>query len=270
MDFKASQVGMPTFSTQAQGAETPSAPHNTHHTRLKKAGAEHASSAVTVEPATQNPEVTAAHVWHAMSWQGMAGIIVVLLLLIYGLYKIVRFIAGLFTGKNSSGMAEADYSIPHCNHTKTDDGFIVKFTRQPVWLDNIDPANRPLLLAFIFVVPFLIGLPLFILKSIFKPTRIEVTREAVLVDGKKYNRADFGPFFVSRTKNIHRDLKNQYSIIAYNYGRKKTEMSYLWKESEALEFLNALNHDIRSVPLAGDQHQPSPDQLRQAARPADF
>ena len=105
-------------------------------------------------------------------------------------------------------------------------------------------------------------------KSYSRATEIEVTRDAVIIDGKAYRRGDFGGFRINRTFNPG-NVAVTLAELGFSYGRQTFPLGGALSEKQAMEIASALNEYLRQSPQEGDEQQPSADQLR-GARPSDF
>ena len=97
-------------------------------------------------------------------------------------------------------------------------------------------------------------------------TKIEVTKDAVIINRKKFRRADFGGF------NVDHTLKGKdgtIAVLGYKFGRSYFPFGGTWPEGEAMEVASALNDHLRSAPVAGEEKQMFAAQLR-TARLSDF
>lgn len=171
---------------------------------------------------------------------------------------------------------EAQWTIPYCNYVETADGF--KLRLKTVARQDLEHAWRSVAGAFlVFVWPLvswlrfggLMGM-LSSLAGLYAAyrmlcmdTTLEVTKDAIIVDGQHYRRADFHSFNMSG-KAGGKNLAFRYGAISIDFG------GAWWSPAKAAEFASALNDHIRRVPVAGAENQPSPDQLRVAARPQEF
>jgi hypothetical protein len=95
-------------------------------------------------------------------------------------------------------------------------------------------------------------------------TIIEVTPDAVIVNGNRLRRSDFGGFRIDHNSKVADAV-----VIGFSYGSTKAPIGGIWPEREATEFLSALNSHLRVTARAGDDTQVSPETLR-AARPTEF
>ena len=81
-------------------------------------------------------------------------------------------------------------------------------------------------------------------------TKIEVTKDAVIINRKKFRRADFGGF------NVDHTLKGKdgtIAVLGYKFGRSYFPFGGAWPEGEAMEVASALNDHLRSAPVAGEE-----------------
>ncbi|TWB09327.1 hypothetical protein FBZ89_14211 [Nitrospirillum amazonense] len=170
-----------------------------------------------------------------------------------------------------SGFVEASYEVPYCKFQHTPEGFIVSFNAPPLGFHKVLHATSTAksggqaataLVALAGIGAFRLA------QKGGKGTVIEVTRDAVIIDGKKMRRGDFGSFHVSSTyKGNH--LDSNVAVLGYSYGSQSFEFGGAWGERQANEVASSLNTHLRAAPLAGDETRASPEALR-AARPTDF
>jgi hypothetical protein len=59
------------------------------------------------------------------------------------------------------------------------------------------------------------------------------------------------------------------AVLGYHYGNRRYAFGGVWPEAKAEEVASALNALLHTLPVAVDEHRPSPDDLR-AARPTEF
>ena len=235
--------------------------------RQAKKKAQHSADTQATVAQPGSPMATATNVMGHVSWQGLAALAVVAALLLVGLWMLLR---RLFGRKDRDGFAKADYRIPHCKFVETPEGFKVSFRRQLALTAHLDPANIGaigiVLLPF-WAIAWLIALPIII----FRPTTIEVTGSAVIVNGKKMRRQDVGPFYISNKQRRRNRGHSRYqdALIGYTFGNKRVELLMVWREDEAQNFLAAFNQRLHQTPLAGEANV-SPEVLRQAARTDEF
>lgn len=141
---------------------------------------------------------------------------------------------------------KAEYGVPHCNFSRTQDGFRVSIAARGFFL--IYPTAKT------------------------KIITIEVTRTAVIIDdqlkvrNRKMTRRDFGKFYLAQeaaTPNAG------FAILGYQYGNQYFPFGGLIDDREAREIASALNRELVNTPQDGDENQTSPAALR-TARPTDF
>ena len=99
-------------------------------------------------------------------------------------------------------------------------------------------------------------------------TKIQVTPDAVIVDGKRMARSDFGGFSINSTFKIP-NREETLAVLGYSFGHRGFAFGGAWDHQQATEVASALNKHLRKTPEVGDENEASPEQLR-AARPTDF
>jgi hypothetical protein len=104
---------------------------------------------------------------------------------------------------------------------------------------------------------------------LYRPTTVEVTKDAIIIDDKKLRRADFGNFHVSHTRDLP-DEDEKVAVLGYSYGNRNFKFGGAWPHSLATEVASALNKHLRATPQTGDEHRPSPEQLRRATQANEF
>jgi hypothetical protein len=167
-----------------------------------------------------------------------------------------------------SDFAVPNYDVPHVTFNKTPDGFTVYFKKAKIGthrvLSNVhqgksasDAAAGLLALGVVGALHLGQG-----------GSNIEVNREAVIIDGKKMARRDFGGFHISHTwKGAH--IENNLAVLGYTFGSQSYEFGGGWDERKGTEVAAALNRHLRETPMVGDESVATPDVLREA-RPSDF
>lgn len=222
---------------------------------------------------------------------------------------VVAMIGGLVAAYRTAPKPEkADYGIPHCEVERKADGFTVSFRHRGPW-----PSFVSSLLAGVFV---LVGIPFCIVAGVYSSsvfggliatllssalfcllaelmaaaeraqnkTVITVTRDTVIVGGRKLNRADFGGFRVtSETK----ERGTTGGWLGYAYGVRTFDLPIMLEQPAANEFVAGLNAAMRRLserehvesrpqsgttqasPEADRAPQMTAEQLRRA-RPTDF
>jgi len=167
----------------------------------------------------------------------------------------------------SAGYATADYGVPHTRFLRTADGFTVQFSKMGIgWQKAIGSQTKNPLAGLLVLIVY--GVAWGIKTVIGIGTRIVVTKDAVIVDGKRMARGDFGGFSVKTTWKIP-SREDTLVVLGYSFGHRGFAFGGAWKEAEGTEVASALNTHLRITPEAGDENQASPAQLR-AARPTDF
>jgi hypothetical protein len=175
---------------------------------------------------------------------------------------------------------QAEHGIPHCQFERTKEGLKVSFKRMPkLFLIGTIVSIFVLILpvaillfidsfkAFLLILAAVGAGCFFYIK--LPPTRIEITPDAVIINGKILNRQDFGSFSFSIWTFQQKTSTTNFGVLEYTYGRRTFTFGGLWGEREAVEVASALNDHLRMTPQAGNDHNPQPEQLR-AARPTDF
>ena len=184
---------------------------------------------------------------------------------------------------------QANYNIPHCTYEQTPEGFKVQFSKPPIpskgkvagyQIMAYVLAGMSLFMGIstamssgggaglgtgigLFAVGCVIGVFLYNMEV---KTIIEVTKDAVIINGMRLSRADFSHFNVDHSLTFG---GKQGVVLGYRYGNVSSAYGGLWDEGQGNDFTNALNRHLRRVPMAGDEDRVSPDMLR-AARPTDF
>jgi hypothetical protein len=171
---------------------------------------------------------------------------------------------------------EAQWTIPYCQYREMADGF--KLRLKTVARQDLTHAWRSVAGALLVVVWPMVSFLTFggfvgtllslagfyaAYRILWIDTTLEVTKDAIIVDGKHYRRADFGSFNMSG-KAGGKNLAFSYGAISIDFA------GAWWSSAKAAEFANALNIRIRQAPVTEAGNQPSPDQLRTATRPQEF
>lgn len=155
-----------------------------------------------------------------------------------------------------------EFGVPHCEFTRTEEGFVCSFLRFPEWIDKATAAEGAAgafagMLAIVGIVVYCVA---------YGRTRIEVNREWVVVDKKKMKRGEFGHFCIHHKLNIQKREKTA-ARLGYSFGRQTFALGGLWEdEGHATEVAAALNAELYRLREASSI---SPEQLR-AAPPAEF
>jgi hypothetical protein len=167
------------------------------------------------------------------------------------------------------GFAIANYDVPHCDFTKTAEGFIVSFNQAKLGVHKgMADLSQPKGVGQ--AVGSLIGIAAIgAFRAAQGGTIVEVTRDAVIIDGKKMARRDFGNFHISHTLNGSPLADGSVAVLGYSFGRQSFEFGGAWPAHEANEVASALNSHLRLTPDAASEQRASPETLR-AARPTDF
>lgn len=171
-----------------------------------------------------------------------------------------------------AGYAVADYGVPHCHYEKTDEGFIVTFNKTHVGfhsaMDRLGGGKKSGVEAFGALIGLIFVAVGWGIHKSAGGTKIEVTRDAVIIDDKKMSRDDFGGFNVDSTfKGGSRS--DTIATLGYQFGNRSFAFGGAWPEGQATEVASSLNRHLRRTPRAGDEFRASPEMLR-AARPTDF
>ena len=193
-----------------------------------------------------------------------------------------------------SGFVEAQWTIPHCQFQATLDGFTVEYTTASKVGYNkmaVTPmlglimgivilvlsiylgmaAGSFIVGILVFCVAFFVGIKLIVSLIVGKKkTKIEVTKDAVIIDNKRLRRADFSHFVVNSKTTLQAKIAQAtMAVLGYTYGTQTFEFGGMWEEQKATEFTSALNKQMRVTPMAGAENVASPELLR-TARPTDF
>jgi hypothetical protein len=181
------------------------------------------------------------------------------------------------------GVVRADFTVPHTAFTPTADGFIVEFSKMPLWIRKflaslsvptgqgqtavVGLIQQLVGLAFSLVI-WTIALVYWIAKTaIGIGTRIEVSRDKIKIDSKTFDRSAFGGFLIG--KGFQASSGESLVVLNYQYGARSFPFGGAWEIDKANEVASALNTQLRLSPKAGDESQPAPEQLR-SARPNEF
>jgi hypothetical protein len=163
----------------------------------------------------------------------------------------------------------AEYGVPHCKFQRTPEGFTVSFNQLPEWLQKLMAMSSGKESGLVgALMGLFICLPAMIFNANFGGTKIEVTPELVVIDGKKLNRKDFGGFLIKYTLKLH-GKEETLAVLGFSYGARSFSFGGCWPEGIAAEVAAALNRHLRITPQAGNETSVSPEELR-AARPSDF
>jgi len=162
------------------------------------------------------------------------------------------------TTDQTPAFVEAEYGVPHCKFERTPEGFKVHFNKTSLHVNKVVGTGNPLLMVGGGIAA--------LTQKAGSGTNIEVTRDAVIIDGKRLARKDFGHFGIGKGWEVQGYTT---SVLSYQYGRRSFDFGGAWKQAEATEVASALNDHLRATPMAGDEDQLSPEQLR-ASRPTDF
>lgn len=193
-------------------------------------------------------------------WLSLVGLAIVATATGYGLYRLGKL---MFRPTDENGFEIAERGVPHCKFVELPDGgFKVVYRKLPEWLhisfrqshDNMNRGGHGgglvglsvftgLLLALISNLT--VGLVVW-LWQLFFPMVIEVTRDAVIIKGRKLNRRDFRAFAVLNTRQIHKNEPS--AVLGYGYGNQSFQISGTWRERHANEIASALNAHLRAVP----------------------
>lgn len=120
----------------------------------------------------------------------------------------------------------------HCKLEKTADGFIVCYNNQAfdqVIADNIH-YKIGMMASLLLLIPSLIN-------SIY-PSKIEVNKQFVIIEGKQLKREGFGGFFIART---YKTSRRTIAELGYKEGFRTIAFGGAWNEEEANIVANSLN-----------------------------
>jgi hypothetical protein len=170
--------------------------------------------------------------------------------------------------KPKSDFAVPNYDVPHVTFNRTPDGFTVYFKKAKISTHRVlSKSSNPkgatdataALLAMGIAGAIHLGQA---------GTNIEVNREAVIIDGKKMSRRDFGGFHISKTwQGAH--IENSLAVLGYTFGSQSYEFGGGWDERKGNEVASSLNRHLKETPMIGDETAVTPEGLR-GARPTDF
>lgn len=160
------------------------------------------------------------------------------------------------------------YGVPHVQQfQRTEDGFIVGFSRTPMWLNRMADASGASGGAAILMLPvLLIGLAIQAILRLRGGTTITVTPDNVVIDGKALSRSTFGSFHLGGTWQIN---GLRIAVLGYTFGNKSFSFGGSWPEHEAYEVAAALNRHLKQTPTVRGEQRASTEQLR-STRPTDF
>jgi hypothetical protein len=181
---------------------------------------------------------------------------------------------------------KADWSIPHCSFERTKEGFKVSFKRRRA----VAPSAMAMLILVglgvgvvacfaLYMWTGLIGMASIAFVTTYvvitlarsPGTVIEVTREAVIVDGKLYRRSDFAGLHVGATKTItdpKAGVSLNFETLEFNHGHHTKSLPGDWPQPQGTQFAAAFNLQLKATPFTGQG--PGPEELRAAAQPTDF
>jgi hypothetical protein len=189
------------------------------------------------------------------------------------LVAIVGFIYRRMANASTAKPGEADYGVPHAKFAKTKYGFSVTFIRSSEAfyrtthvVAGSKASGGVALIFYAIMILFLFILLLWYGIESFLKTVITVDSENVTIGGKKMARRDFGSFNVAHSIS---GPQGEIGVLGYTFGRRALPFGGVWDHGQAQEVASALNDHLRSTPMAGDEHSPSPEALR-TARPTDF
>lgn len=170
---------------------------------------------------------------------------------------------------------QANWDVPHCKIEETSDGFKIRLRRfrapSPlttlafgVWLFGgivgLSIAS-PLIGGFGTLVLFVIWVGLFLMLA-WVTTNIEVTKDAVIIDGKRLIRDDFGGF----RKYSSMTAKNKtWDRLGYSYGTQTFPFGGMWNNLKSAEFVSGLNRRLARTPRDGAE-----EDTATVARPMSF
>jgi hypothetical protein len=172
------------------------------------------------------------------------------------------------TAEDSDDYIKPVTGIPHGKFEQhADGGFTFSFKQFPELVEEmISVGGKKETGALVAIMMLLMGLVIMVGYAIFGGTKIEGTRDAIIINRKKLRRDAFHGFIVHHTIELR---KGTYALLGIQYGRRSFHFGGAWPEGEAREVASALNAYLRAVPMAGDESRVSVEQLREA-RPANF
>jgi hypothetical protein len=198
----------------------------------------------------------------------------------FSIFWLLFFIVDLIRNRNRSKPIKpsrkeqtpywaAEKGIPHCRFERTPEGFKAAINDS----DGVGGAAMFLMLTVLAVgilsliygsttallVIFTAGSAMAYFCAKRPPTRIEVTRDAVIVDKTYLKKSDFRSFNLSSK-----------TTLGCEYGLRSFGLRGQWKPHEAEEIAAALNMHLLITPITtGTTSQPAPEDLRRS-RPTDF
>jgi hypothetical protein len=162
-------------------------------------------------------------------------------------------------GLPGMGVVRADFTVPHAAFTPTAEGFIVEFSKMPLWLRRI--MGRNIIFWFItsayWVVKTALGIG----------TRVEVTKDKIKINSKTFERSSFTGFSIG--KGLTTSSGEKLVVLNYGYGSRRFPFGGAWESDKANEVASALNNYLNATPSLEDEGQLRPEQLR-TARPSEF
>jgi len=188
------------------------------------------------------------------------------------------------------GYEEAVTGIPHGKFEKTAQGFkftfknkksldpgCLSFTGPMVWGSAVGYTG--MIFAGVFAggedalpAAFISAVGWTLIYAFIRPNhnRIEVTRDVVIINGKRFKRSDFRGFTTGQMLYSRQPgPRDQEHLVGYHYGAESYTIPGVWREQQVIEMGVALNDHLRDVPEAGAGDRPNPEQLRNT-RPTDF
>jgi len=97
---------------------------------------------------------------------------------------------------------------------------------------------------------------------------IEVTADAIIINGKRYRRSHFEGFSPGVWTYERRGARPEH-MVGYTYGGEAFFLPGVWEEQQTKEIALALNLHLRDYFQSGPKNQDDPEGLRNA-RPTDF
>jgi hypothetical protein len=197
--------------------------------------------------------------------------------------KLVQRMQEVKTKPQGPGYEKAEYDVPHCKFERTANGFRVFYNKPTSAMGCLAAAVMVIgglvvgiglgvflesVIAGFVGLGIMIAIGVAVLKS--NPTRIEVTPDAVIIDGSRLNRRDFSHFSVGGVTEKGTQKLGQRNKIGYQYGLRSFSFGGEWPVAQATEIANALNQHLKQIPRTSNEEQTSPDKLRAAANPTDF
>ena len=170
----------------------------------------------------------------------------------------------MIDGSSNPDYVEAEYGVPHCKFEYTVEGFRATFNKVSLGVHKgVNIAGKAGALGLV-ALPVVGAVAL--AQKAAGGTVVEVTGDAVIIDGKRLARRDFSGFNVYKSWE---DSSRKLAVLGYQYGFRGFEFGGAWEESKANEIASALNKHLRKTPLTGDENSPTPEEIKNS-RPTDF